>query len=234
MVTWIISFIVSYLLVMSIYIGYCVNSRGLQIKFPQKIQTNYAKYLVEENDKFVDNMIEFETLLKTYKREFSNTELDVINKNVEAKNNIMIDLQKNPPDYTNKDYSEVYKDILKVYAFYIQGEVMRVEYISAYKNDYTMEEIKAGTDAKEEKYTMGIQLCNMMGSMVLEDPNIINKIKTTTVVSRHPAQPLSDWMGKFNEVLEKSQNLTTPAIDTKTPNDNKSTLIPKDTSKQKK
>lgn len=188
------------------YIGYCVDIRGLEIKFPAKIQENYAEYLIKQNDKFVDKMLEFEDFTKEYKREFSEEELNLIAKNIEDKNNIMIDLQQNPPDYSNKEYAEIYKDILKVYAFYIQGEVLRVEYISNYKSEYTMEEIKAGKDAKEETYIMGVQLCNMMGSLILENPTIVNEIKDTNIPTRYETEPIEEWMEKFNKALERSKN----------------------------
>ena len=115
----------------------------------------------------------------------------------------MKQLQKNPPNVSNKDYLEIYKDYLKLYAFYIQGEVMRIEYISAYKPEYTKEEIQNNLVANDETYILGVELCNMMGTMILENPIIVNKIHNTTANSKHEVIPLEEWREEVSKKLEE-------------------------------
>ena len=168
-----------------------------------KIQDNYPQYMVDINDEFIGYMLEFEKLLEEPQREYSEEELKAISDNLEKQNNVMIKLQKTPPNGANKDYLGVYKDYLKLYAFYIQGEVMRVEYVSAYRNQYTQEEIQNGLSANEETYVIGIELCNMMGTLILENPIIVNKIHNTNADSIYDVINLEEWKESVSEKIEE-------------------------------
>ena len=195
--------ILFFALIMTVYYFYNINVRGMTITNVAKIQDNYPAYMVKINDKFVDYMVEFEDLLKEPRRVYSKEELQKISENMNNQNKLMIALQKNPPNKDNKDYLEVYKDYLKLYAFYIQGEVMRVEFVSAYKEEYTQEEIRDNLVASEENYIIGIELCNMMGTMILENPVIVNKIHNTDFQSKHDVIPLDEWKEEVSKKIEE-------------------------------
>ena len=195
--------ILFFALIMTGYYFYNINVRGMTITNVAKIQDNYPAYMVKINDEFVDYMVEFEDLLKEPRRVYSKEELQKISENMNNQNKLMITLQKNPPNKDNKDYLEVYKDYLKLYAFYIQGEVMRVEFVSAYKEEYTQEEIRDNLVASEENYIIGIELCNMMGTMILENPVIVNKIHNTDVQSKHDVIPLDEWKEEVSKKIEE-------------------------------
>lgn len=181
------------------YFIYSVNFRGMVITNVKAIQDNYAKYMVEKNDEFIDYMLEFEEMMSTPQRMYSEEEVSELSKNLVKQNALMKTLQKNPPNTENKDYLEIYKDYLKLYAFYIQGEVMRVEYVSAYKPEYTLEEIQNGTDAKDETYIMGVELCNMMGALILENSILVNEIRGTNYNSKFDIIPLDEWRAEVEE-----------------------------------
>ena len=195
--------ILFFALIMTVYYFYNINVRGMTITNIAKIQDNYPAYMVKINDEFVDYMVEFEDLLKEPRRVYSKEELQKISENMNNQNKLMIALQKNPPNKDNKDYLEVYKDYLKLYAFYIQGEVMRVEFVSAYKEEYTQEEIRDNLVASEENYIIGIELCNMMGTMILENPVIVNKIHNTDFQSKHDVIPLDEWKEEVSKKIEE-------------------------------
>ena len=195
--------ILFFALIMTVYYFYNINVRGMTITNVAKIQDNYPAYMVKINDEFVDYMVEFEDLLKEPRRVYSKEELQKISENMNNQNKLMIALQKNPPNKDNKDYLEVYKDYLKLYAFYIQGEVMRVEFVSAYKEEYTQEEIRDNLVASEENYIIGIELCNMMGTMILENPVIVNKIHNTDFQSKHDVIPLDEWKEEVSKKIEE-------------------------------
>ena len=190
-------------IIMTGYYFFNVEVRGMKITNVGKIQDDYPQYMVNINDEFVDYMIEFEELVKEPQRVYSEDEITAISENLTKQNNLMIELQKNPPNVNNKDYLEIYKDYLKLYAFYIQGEVMRVEYVSAYKTEYTPEEIQSGLIANEETYILGVELCNMMGTMILENPIIVNKIHNTNAQSKHEVIPLDEWQEEVSKKLEE-------------------------------
>ena len=194
---------VFFFLIMTGYYFYNVEVRGMRITNIEKIQKNYPQYMVDINDEFVDYMLEFEELVKEPRRVYSKDELAKISENLSKQNDIMTRLQKNPPNAENRDYLEIYKDYLKLYAFYIQGEVMRVEYISAYKDEYTQEEIQNNLAANDETYILGVELCNMMGTMILENPIIVNKIHNTTANSKHEVIPLDEWREEVSAKLEE-------------------------------
>ena len=195
------------ILFLSIFIGgyfvYSMNYRGMNITNVGKIQDNYPQYMVDINDEFISYMLEFENLLAEPQREYSAEELKAISDNLEKQNDIMIRLQKTPPNGDNKDYLGIYKDYLKLYAFYIQGEVMRVEYVSAYRNQYTQEEIQNGLSANEETYVIGIELCNMMGTLILENPIIVNKVHNTNAESIYDVIDLEEWQEEVSEKIEE-------------------------------
>ena len=195
--------ILFFALIMTVYYFYNINVRGMTITNVAKIQDNYPAYMVKINDEFVDYMVEFEDLLKEPRRVYSKEELQKISENMNNQNKLMITLQKNPPNKDNKDYLEVYKDYLKLYAFYIQGEVMRVEFVSAYKEEYTQEEIRDNLVASEENYIIGIELCNRMGTMILENPVLVNKSHHTDVQSKHDVIPLDEWKEEVSKKIEE-------------------------------
>lgn len=202
-ICWIIVFIVLYF----VFCFSAVKVLGISFDFPASIQKNYPKYLIETNDKMITSMVEFQNLTKNAKRVFSDEEKEKISKSIQDKNNIMINLQKHPPNSANSAYDSLYKDVLKTYAMYIQGEVMRMEYISAYKKEYTPEEKKQGLVASDETYVMGVQLCDMMGNAILENTSAINKIKNTNIQSKYSAESLEEFSKEIETKKSSSSSV---------------------------
>lgn len=198
---WYFSFFVIFSLIMTVYVYDFSTKHNLKIYFNEKIQENYEKHLIDINDKFIDLMLEFEDLIENPNREYSETELKKLSNNLSNKNELLKDLQKTPPNNKNSHLSEIYKDILKLYAFYIQGEVMRFEYVNYYQENYSDEEIENELVAKDESLIMGTQLVNMMGALILENPLIINAISNTNIESKYKTKEIEFWLENYEETL---------------------------------
>lgn len=182
---WLRRFIICYFAIMAIYFTYVFAIKKTKVTFIGNIQRNYAKFLVEQNDEFVNYMIEFEDLTSKTNDEYSDEEKDLIKQNLEKQNAFLSNLQKRAPNDSNSDYLDLYQDMLQIFAFYIQGEVMKAEYCYAYSNNYTLENKYSDKNVGMETYTMGQELCNMMGNMILNNFRYINEIRGTNYQSTH-------------------------------------------------
>jgi hypothetical protein len=182
---WIKRFVVAYLLCMAIYVIYLFAFQGLTIEFVGNIQKEYAKFLVTQNDEFVTLMVEFEALTSKTNETYTEAEKEAIQKNLEKQNEFLKKLQRRSPNEDNADYVDLYQDILQIYAFYIQGEIMMAEYCYAFDATFTLENQYSNSETSLETYTTGKGLCNMFGNMILNNYKYINDIRDTSYKSQH-------------------------------------------------
>ncbi len=182
---WVKRFIIAYILCLAIYAVYLFAFQGLTIEFIGNIQKEYAKYLVKQNDEFVTLMIEFEGLTSKTNEKYTESEKAAIQENLNKQNKFLQTLQKRAPNEDNADYSDLYQDMLQIYAFYIQGEIMQAEYCYAFDSTFTLENKYSNAETSLETYTMGKELCNMFGNMILNNYKYINDIRDTAYKSQH-------------------------------------------------
>lgn len=187
---WMRRVLIGYVLCMAVFFVYLFVGQGLNISYVGNIQKNYAKFLINQNDTFIDYMIEFEALTVDTEVEYSANRKAAIKENLEKQNAFLKKLQKLPPDQTNTDYLDLYQDMLQIFAFYIQGEVMKAEYCYSYDPNATLESQFTNSAASKENYTMGQELCNMMGNMILNNFKYINAIRDTAFKSKHNIQEM--------------------------------------------
>lgn len=196
---WMRRLVVGYVLCMAAYFIWLFAIQGVTIDYVGGIQRNYAKFLVEQNDEFITEMIEFEALTAKTNAVYSESEKAAIKANLERQNAFLQKMQKRAPDESNSDYIDIYQDMLQIYAFYIQGEVMKAEYCYKYDTNFTLENQFSGDGASLESYTMGQELCNMMGNMILNNFKYINDIRDTNYKSKH-------------NIVEMGNNEETPGV----------------------
>ena len=182
---WLRRLIIGYVLCMSIYFIWLFAIQGVTIDYVGNVQRNYAKFLVNQNDEFIGYMIEFEALTSKTNAVYTDSEKDAIKTNLEKQNEFLQMMQKRAPNEKNSDYLDIYQDMLQIYAFYIQGEIMKAEYCYKYDSNFTLENSFSGSGASLESYTMGQELCNMMGNMILNNFKYINEIRDTNYSSKH-------------------------------------------------
>ena len=139
--------------------------KGMTIK--ENPQYNYAKFLINNNDKMIELMFYFEEN-SPKEKEYTEEDKEALSNNIIEQNDLVKYLQENPPDEKNQDYLEIYNDLLKSYAFFIQGEIME------------MEKIYGETD-RMEKMILGQNLQNMMGNVIIELNDKINAIRGTNI-----------------------------------------------------
>ncbi len=139
--------------------------KGMTIK--ENPQYNYAKFLINNNDKMIELMFYFEEN-SPKEKEYTEEDKEALSNKIIEQNDLVKYLQENPPDKKNQDYLEIYNDLLKSYAFFIQGEIME------------MEKIYGETD-RMEKMILGQNLQNMMGNVIIELNDKINAIRGTNI-----------------------------------------------------
>lgn len=168
-ITWIVSFIVLYSVLVYAYINFSMTARGIEIWFPQRKQADYGSFLVEKNQGFLDLMVSFDDIVSQEDIRLCEQTEESIHRNLKEKNQIIKTLRRIPPSEENYAYLSVYHDMINVYAFYIQGEVMKLEYL--YKKE-------AGGDvSNSELFFLGEQMCNLMGNSVLDMFDILQAIE---------------------------------------------------------
>jgi hypothetical protein len=182
---WLKRVLIGYVIGMAIYFVWLFSIQGLTIEWIGGVQRNYAKFLVEKNDEFITHMIEFEALTSKTGSVYTSAEKESIAKSLEQQNEFLKKMQKLSPDETNTDYLDIYQDMLQIYAFYIQGEVMKAEYCYNFSNNFVAEDEYSNSTTSIETYTMGQELCNMMGNMILNNFKYINQVRDTSYKSKH-------------------------------------------------
>lgn len=139
--------------------------------FSYRIEVNkqyeYAKYLIQKNDYMMERMIEFEKIIDqdttgpVYSDEIKNRLSELI-----VEQNVALEEVTNtPPDNSNRDYETMYDAFLKAHAFYIQGEIMKLENIY----DKT----------KTEQFVLGDQLTSVAGNVIYALSYNINLVRET-------------------------------------------------------
>lgn len=155
------------LLIFSCIYGYLYFFRGMRImNNPQK---NYAKFLIENNDKLIDLFFEFDQKTNKEKIEYTEEEKNSLKDLILKQDNIVKLLQRYPPNENNKDYEELYNDMLESYFLFIQGELME------------MEKIYGEDDVGEERLILGRALENMMGNIIIEFGEKVNAVRNTDI-----------------------------------------------------
>lgn len=182
---WMRRLIIGYVLCMGIYFVWLFAIQGVTIDYVGNVQKKYGKFLVEQNDVFIEYMVEFEGLTSKTKAVYTEGEKEAIRDNLNKQNEFLKKMQQRAPNEKNSDYIDIYQDMLQIYAFYIQGEVMKAEYCYQYTDNFTLENSFSGSSASLESYTMGQELCNMMGNMILNNVKYINDVRDTTYSSKY-------------------------------------------------
>ena len=73
---------------------------------------------------------------------------------------------------------------------------MIAEYCYAYTDNYTLENEYSDKAVSIEKYTMGKEMCNMMGNMVLNNYRYINDIRGTNYQSKYNIVEIGNSMSE--------------------------------------
>ena len=148
---------------------YLYKFEGLRII--ENPQRNYAKYMINKNDELIELMIEFESKTEDIReKEFTDEDIESLSNIIITQNEIIKEMQRHPPDESNQDYQNIYDNFLKTHAFFIQGQLMKMEYL------YANEEVK-----RQETAILGQGLSNMMGNIVIEMGEMINDVRNTDI-----------------------------------------------------
>jgi hypothetical protein len=209
---WMKRLIIGYVLGMTIFFIYLFAVQGLNIQWVGGVQRNYGKFLVKQNDKFITQMIEFEALTSQTGVVYSETDKAAIAANLEKQNEFLRTMQKLSPNEDNADYLDIYQDMLQIYAFYIQGEVMKAEYCYNYDNNHVLENEYTNNTTGLETYTIGQELCNMMGNMILNNFKDINQVRGTNYESKHNIIEMGNEM--YPEVKDETNSSVIPGGNT--------------------
>jgi hypothetical protein len=210
---WIKRFFIAYIACIAIYFIYLFAFQGFSISYVGNVQREYGKFLVESNDEFIGYMVEFEVLTQKVDSVYSESEKEQIRENLERQNNFLKKMQKHAPNDKNQDYMDIYQDMLQIYAFFIQGEIMQAEYCYNYDSNFTLENAFSGSEVSLEQYTMGKELCNMMGNMILNNYKYINEIRNTTYTSKYN---IIEMGGTDDETNNSTENNTENTNDNNT------------------
>lgn len=147
-------------------------TKGFTIYFQSyNIENEYGRFLIEINDEFIENMISFDDTAyegKSYD-EYSDFEKEKLSNIIVAEGNLISRLENTKPSDKNIDYQDLYQNMLKSYALYIQGQVMKMDYI------YQTEE-----GMSEERFTLGDSLTTLIGNFIIEYNQITNKVRNTS------------------------------------------------------
>lgn len=134
------------------------------------IQTEYARFLIDINEEFIDKMLMYEDVVRNKQtfEDYSEFEKEKLSDIIIAENSILSRLKNTAPNDKNLDYNELYDNITKSYALYIQGQLMQMEYIL---------QTDEGLDG--ERFTLGESITNLMGNFIIEYGVLSNEIRDT-------------------------------------------------------
>lgn len=208
---WILRFFILYLLFLIGYCSYLYFAMDVRISLKEDYQKNYGQYLVDIQDKMVGHSLDFNSMVEDTERVYTDAEKDKIKDELVSQNDLLKNLQLNPPNSDNEDYALIYKDVLKIFGFYIQGETMQAEYVYGYKDSYIADEEYSDSTTRLETYTMGTSLCNLMGNMMLNNYKYINDVRGTDYSSKYNIQPVDDLESYLSD---SSSNSTTADTNT--------------------
>lgn len=179
---------------------YLHYTEGFTIYFSNyNIQNEYARFLIEVNDDFIDKMVMFEDIVRdkeTYK-DYSDFEKQQLSDIIVTENSILSRLANTPPTDANLDYRELHENISESYALYIQGQLMKMEYILQTEN---------GMDS--ERFTLGDSVTNLVGNFIIEYNGISNEIRETSYTSKYSVLDGFDYnLGTADSIdIERDEN----------------------------
>lgn len=209
---WVMRFFILYFIFLVFYIAWLYFVMDVRITKKVDVQLDYGQYLVDTQDKMIERTLEFAGLAEDTNRVYTDEEKERITNELLKQNKLLKELQKNPPNESNEDYVQIYNDILKIFSFYIQGETMQANYIYGYKDHYLADEKFADDTVRQETYTMGLALCNMMGNMMLNNYTYINNVRNTQYESKYtiiPVDDLESYLKSTDEEREEILNSST-------------------------
>lgn len=152
-------------------------TEGFTIYFSNyNIQKEYARFLIEVNDDFIDKMVMFEDIVRNKQsyEEYTDLEKQKLSDIIVSENSILSRLANTPPTDANLDYRELHENITESYALYIQGQLMKMEYIL---------QTQEGMDM--ERYTLGDSVTNLVGNFIIEYNGISNKVRKTNYEAKY-------------------------------------------------
>ena len=167
-----------FLLLLAIY-KYFNYTTGFTIYFyDYNYENEYGRFLIEQNDAFIENMVAFDNTAKVSRdySSYSEAEKKELSNIVVAEGEIISRMENNAPSDKNADYEELYTNMLKSYALYIQGQSMELEYI------YQTAE---GID--NERFTLGESVTKLLGNFIIEYNPIVNDIRGTDYYYKYSA-----------------------------------------------
>lgn len=131
-------------------------------------QYEYGKYLIEQNDEIMKRMIEFEKIIAVEINESVHKDKtkDYLSKLIVEQNKILEEVTNEPPNTSNADYQTMYDAFLKAHAFYIQGQIMKLE------NIYDKRKI--------EQFVLGDQLTSVAGNIIYALSYNVNLVRGTS------------------------------------------------------
>lgn len=166
------------LIMKCVFIGICVIVIGLAIFMHFRVnaiigpQDDYAKYLVELNNRYVKSMYDFLIdIEKTRTMEEGDEKqelLKITNQYILDQDNLAKELRTNSPNIDNADYYNIANQMNQTYLFMIQGEIGILEQM------YFIEDERDKTTLKTN-YAMQ----NVMGEIILQFPFLINEVRDT-------------------------------------------------------
>lgn len=146
-------------------------TKGFTIYFQNySLENEYGRFLIEINDKFIENMISFDDTSSEGKdfSEYTDFDKEKLSNIIIAEGNLISRLENTAPSDKNLDYKELYQNMLESYALYIQGQVMKMDYI------YQTQE---GMDS--ERFTLGDSLTTLIGNFIIEYNVLVNNVRNT-------------------------------------------------------
>lgn len=157
---------------------YLHYKEGFTIYFNNyNIQDEYARFLVETNDNFIDKMLMFEDIVREKEdyTEYSDEDKEILKNIILSENSILSRLNNTKPNKEkNADYEDLFDNMTYAYALYIQGQLMKMEYIL---------QTKDGLDI--ERYTLGESITNLIGNFIIEYAAIANEVRNTSYESNY-------------------------------------------------
>ncbi len=189
----IVLFFVTIFLILFCVYKYYHFTTGFTIYFYNyNYENEYGKFLIESNDAFIENMVSFDNTARSGRdaESYSQMEKDKLSNIIVAEGEIISKMENNAPSDKNADYEEVYVNMLKSYALYIQGQTMQMEYI------FQTEE-----GLSDERFVLGESITKLVGNFIIEYAPIVNEIRGTNYYYKYSATDMFDMItGDFEQI----------------------------------
>ena len=185
-------FLTLFLILFCIY-RYYHYTTGFTIYFHNyNYENEYGKFLIEINDSFIENMISFDDTAREERdySSYSETEKKQLSNVIVAEGELISRMENTPPSDKNADYEELYTNMLKSYALYIQGQTMKLDYIF---------QTQEGMDS--ERFTLGESITKLVGNFIIEYSPIVNNVRGTDYYYKYSATDIFGMItGDFEQV----------------------------------